>query len=556
MKVHISLLAAVGASIATAGLAMGEITAYSQDFEGLNAASTTALSGDGWNAYINVWNDAAKTSYAYGYFYGGAPNTAGVISDVAGGQGGIDQGAQQLSIYSDYGNVDHGNGLYIETNVYREVSITAANVGQTWTFAFDYKMGNIEGESTAEAFIKTLDPNNGYATTNYLTVVTGTVDTWQTGSIMLPIDAGMVGQVFQIGFADTATNYEGAGVYYDNINLTSTGGSCGAADIDGNGVLNLDDVNLFAQAFLAGCTNPPPGVNEVVNGSFEDFGAGFDPFDTWQLFGNVFADDNIEVLAQDGVRSCKMYGGFWGPGVQSDTGCYQRFAVTGDTEYTLSGYTQMLSIDPIAPLDFSDPDMNGSFGHLPLLIVDFYDTVGGTVAIGSAQVTAFEVGVDAADTWVYKTVTTTSPAGAVEAQVTPLFIQFGEDPGSLFFDNIRLEGGDTVANCGPADVDGNGVLNLDDVNIFVRPSWPAARNPGSLNAETLEGGPRADGPRPFFLRTHQVGVHGAVPIGGGDAPGPRRQRGWGRYGTARPLAAMRHEAARRWCAWAARTGAQ
>ena len=35
----------------------------------------------------------------------------------------------------------------------------------TWSFDFQAKLGNLEGGTTALAFIKTLDPNNGYMTT-------------------------------------------------------------------------------------------------------------------------------------------------------------------------------------------------------------------------------------------------------------------------------------------------------------------------------------------------------------------------------------------------------
>jgi len=468
MKVHMSLLAAVGATLATASIASAQIAAYSQDFESLDALSATALSADGWVVYVNVYNDAAKTSYAYGYVYGGAPNGTGDVSDIAAGEGGVDQGTQQMSVYSAYSNADHANGLYIETNVYREIAINSDNIGQTWTFTFDYKKGNLAGGSTAEAFIKTLDPNNGYATTNLIEHDTATSDLWQTGSISLDIDSGLVGQVFQIGVQNTATMYEDSGVFYDNINLVGTGGVCGIADVDGNGTLNLDDINIFAQAFVAGCDpSPPPGTNELVNGSFETPGIGFEPFDTWMLFGNVLADDNTEVTAQDGFRSCKMYGGFYGPGVQSDTGCFQdNIPVDENREYTLSGWTYMLSSDPLAPLDFADPDMNGSFGHLPLLICDFKD--GSGTVLGTIQVNAFDVGIDPADTWVYKEVTGVAPEGSVTCQVTPLFIQFGDDPGSLFYDNISLESGDINAPCSIADMDANGVLNLDDINLFAQ----------------------------------------------------------------------------------------
>jgi hypothetical protein len=80
------------------------------------------------------------------------------------------------------------------------------------------------------AFIKTLDPSNGYALTNFLTVDTSALPaTWGTYSLSLPITAGLVGQILQIGFSNTATSYISSGVFYDNIywfqDLTGVPGS-------------------------------------------------------------------------------------------------------------------------------------------------------------------------------------------------------------------------------------------------------------------------------------------------------------------------------------------
>ena len=231
-------------------------------------------------------------------------------------------------------------------------------------------------------------------------------------------------------------------------------------------------MTMLALAAGAALAAPAMGQNLLGNGSFETVGTGFDEFADWGVFNSAFADGpadiSNEVTAQDGVRSLKTFGGFFGTGVQSDNGAFQRVPVTGGTEYTLSAYTQMLAADPLKLADFTDP--NGDFGHLPLLIIDFYATPGSGTPIGggSAEVVSFVIGTDPTDTWVQKTVTTTAPATAVEAQVTLLLIQWGDDPGSLFWDNISLEAGDgPVAGCNPADCDGNGILNIDDVDCFV-----------------------------------------------------------------------------------------
>ena len=193
------------------------LATYSQNFESMVQTDPNALSADGWVVYGNVFSPDHATYY-YGYGTFPAPNPGGGFCAVDAGQGGAGQGLQQLSIYNDYNNTDHALGNQIEANVFREQIIGAADVGKQWTFQFDAKIGNLVAPSTALAFIKTLDPNNGYATTNFITINTTALPaTWSTFAIPIAITAPLVGQILQIGFANTATNYLASGVYYDNI---------------------------------------------------------------------------------------------------------------------------------------------------------------------------------------------------------------------------------------------------------------------------------------------------------------------------------------------------
>jgi hypothetical protein len=213
---------------ALAGLAQADIAEYSQDFEGLNAASPTALGDDGWLVGANVFDSGG--GFLYNYFAFPAPNGGAGFSGIATGQGGPAQGAQQLSVYNDYNNADHGAGNLIEANVFREYTVGAADVGKTWTFSFDFKRGNIDGATTAQAFIKTLDPSAGFTLTNYLIFDTTSASTdWSSSSLSLVIDSSLQGQLFQIGFLSVATNFEGSGIFYDNLNLTAIPAPAGVA---------------------------------------------------------------------------------------------------------------------------------------------------------------------------------------------------------------------------------------------------------------------------------------------------------------------------------------
>ncbi len=192
------------------------LTPYNQDFEALNAPDPFALADDGWLVYGNVFDPVGNYLYGYGAFP--APNNGLAFCQIVLGEGGDDQGAQQLVVFSDYENADHAAGNWIEANVFQEQPIAATDVGQIWRFRFEAKRGNLELQSTAIAFIKTLDPSSGWATTNFVTVdMTITPDTWRSYSLLLEIDASLEGQILQIGFANTATLYEGSAVYYDNL---------------------------------------------------------------------------------------------------------------------------------------------------------------------------------------------------------------------------------------------------------------------------------------------------------------------------------------------------
>ena len=90
--------------------------------------------------------------------------------------------------------------------------------GRRSTFTFDAKAGNIEGASTALAFVKTLDPGAGFATIDNITQDTTNLPaTWGTFTLSLVVDASKVGYVLQYGFQTRASNFEGSGNFYDNL---------------------------------------------------------------------------------------------------------------------------------------------------------------------------------------------------------------------------------------------------------------------------------------------------------------------------------------------------
>ncbi len=202
--------------------AFAQITPFTQDFESMDPVDSAALTNDGWVVYGNVFS-AADGSWLYGYGTYPAPNNpaAPAFSNLTTGEGGDDQGDVQLSIFTDYENagaMEAGNP--VEANFFKEFVVDPADVGKTYVFEFSAKMGLLEAPSTAAAFIKTIDPANGWAQSNFVTADMTSIGTeWTGGSLSLDIDAGLIGQFFQVGFMATATNYDGSSIIYDNLVL-------------------------------------------------------------------------------------------------------------------------------------------------------------------------------------------------------------------------------------------------------------------------------------------------------------------------------------------------
>ncbi len=213
-----------------AGLAL---TPYSQNFESYALPSPGGLLGDGWVVYGNVFGYDWGWWYGYGTF--AAPNDGAAFCAIVAGEG-ID--AQCLSVYSDYNNGSHANGI-IESNVFQEQPIGAGDVGEVWTFGFMAKHGNLGGQSTAAAFIKTLNPAAGWAQTNLLKAdMTSIPSTWNWYTISIFIDPSLAGQILQFGFVNYARLYEPSGIFYDNVAF-STGSPVRTESNSWGGVKNL-----------------------------------------------------------------------------------------------------------------------------------------------------------------------------------------------------------------------------------------------------------------------------------------------------------------------------
>lgn len=222
------------------GSAHADLTPYSQDFEGMETAVSNAgaanLSDDGWLINGIAWAGDVDDNSTFEFFYGnfGANNSDGAqFSGIIDAQGGATQGNRHLNVFSDYNNAPaHADGTsWVETRVFREQTVGAADVGMTYSWTFDYKR-NFEngtddfgpaGSSETFAYVRVLDSIGGsFATLEEQTFETTTaaaLSTWNTGMVNFTIDGAYDGQLLQFGFKTHAEDFNASGVLYDNVNF-------------------------------------------------------------------------------------------------------------------------------------------------------------------------------------------------------------------------------------------------------------------------------------------------------------------------------------------------
>jgi hypothetical protein len=222
MKIRALSWLALATALAAPAAVQAQVSIYSQNFDTLPLAapvgeSNSALSDDGWEFFVNVYN--ADWSFAYNYGVFPAPNSLGGISAV--GAGGEDTaGDLNMGVFSDYFNSSaHLSGQWVQTSVFQLQTVAPSDVGSQWVFQFDARWFNLAAPSTALAFIQTLDPGNGQASGTVMLDMSAVPDAWGTYSLPFTITAA-AGSLLQFGFLNTATNFDDSGVVYDNISLT------------------------------------------------------------------------------------------------------------------------------------------------------------------------------------------------------------------------------------------------------------------------------------------------------------------------------------------------
>jgi hypothetical protein len=221
---------AMMSSMAFSSVSSAALVSYSQNWESSVTTDGAAISSDGWvigNFNVTTGGAWFENFPSPNCGDGGCNGYAALVD----GQGGAAQGSNQLSIFGDYnpwGPWANSDQNTIETYVIRDIgTVDASEEGQTFSFGFDAKLGNLDSSvgATNQAFVKVLQQSNGSYDTlfeGYFDAGSNLTTDWSGGAIELLIDAGMVGELVQIGFVVSGTEaadgaWPGTGVYYDNL---------------------------------------------------------------------------------------------------------------------------------------------------------------------------------------------------------------------------------------------------------------------------------------------------------------------------------------------------
>jgi len=189
---------------------------FSDDFESYVTPADGNAIGGGWTAFANVFGGFPTCDpYFYGYGPFLTPNSNSAFSNIVIGSTG-----KALNVFSNYDDGEHANGNCLETSVFQERTFSAADA-DSYTFRFKVEVPGVLGDGvTTYAFIKLLDPNNGFSLDLFEQASTLTAG---NKSITVNLDATADGKILQWGFSTVASNYLPSGRFYDNVAFTPTG---------------------------------------------------------------------------------------------------------------------------------------------------------------------------------------------------------------------------------------------------------------------------------------------------------------------------------------------
>ncbi len=201
---------------------------------------------------------------------------------------------------------------------------------------------------------------------------------------------------------------------------------------------------------------------ELINPDFDRSGWAING---WNVFGNSSeVGNNVSVQSEavlDGSHSLKLYGQF--DEAENYSGVYQGIAVTEGQDVIADASAFIRSQDSIA----------GTSNEL-IMKLEYYSSFGAALGspgfLGEIPILMAD-GTTTEDTWIPHQIVDIAPAGAVEARVSFVFRQPGQDAGAVHVDAVSLLASDPI----PGDFDRNG--SVDSLDFI---AWQRDTNLGSL----------------------------------------------------------------------------
>ncbi len=238
MKTPLFTIATAGLlSAALAGSSYGQLASTVIDFEapGFDPNSGSAVGDAGFDFFFS----SSGGNAAFGDFTGFIPSAPGLniagpsIVTVAFGDDALD-GDQSLVFFADVNSglfqddpAVNADPRVLNLNVFQQQTISAADVGTTVVFDFLFSGApgalNTAASTSVEAFLLTLDPNNGFATTNEVSFdLSGAVEgVTESGQLTLDLSApALAGQTLQFGVRNSFADGQNPAVIVDNLSLT------------------------------------------------------------------------------------------------------------------------------------------------------------------------------------------------------------------------------------------------------------------------------------------------------------------------------------------------
>ncbi len=206
--------------LAIASVSQAAITPFADNFESYGTAGvpSVTLFNPPWPGFSD------NCGFPGGYSFD--PSTTGGVNGAqmtALAYDGVDN--QYLNFFANYENAPCHTGVgpnsQEEIFVYREMVYDGTDTANsdTWVFTFDYREADVPpgGATEVYAYIRVFDGASNILFETTLDT-SGPTD-WETGRLAVTLDPIWVNGVIQVGIANLTGNYEGSGVFYDNMNF-------------------------------------------------------------------------------------------------------------------------------------------------------------------------------------------------------------------------------------------------------------------------------------------------------------------------------------------------